>query len=344
MIGELLTSFDNQLWGWVSALVNILAYSWLGSGVFRTLLTLFLVAYGWAIMTGRIQSPIEESIKRLILVTVIATMLLFPYEIISVRLYPLFSEAPFGLAAMLPAAPTAFGGWAGTIQAPSIYTSLGDILESGLVTAGGLVSDGDGWVLPILHAVCILVSTIIVVGYATFLILLAKFAIALLVGLTPLFLVTLLFQTTRGMFERWLGLLINYSLVPIFALAILSFATLWMTRQLNNLIAAGADPSFADVGAYVIASCVSFLLLLQVTQLASSIGGGLALSTLGTAGAAFNVARGQVSRVTALVQQKREGRKADQRDKANAERQNSEAQYRATVSRDLSKIASHPSR
>ncbi len=340
MISELLTSFDLQLWGWVSSLVNILAFSWLGSGVFRSLLTLFIVAYGWAILTGRIQSPIEESIKRLILVTVIATILLFPYETISVLLYPLFSEAPFALAAMLPAAPTAFGGWAGTINAASIYTSLGDILESGLVTAGGLVTDGDGWVLPVLHAVCVLVSTIIVVGYAAFLIVIAKFAIALLIGMTPLFLVMLLFQTTRGVFERWLGLLINYSLVPLFALAILSFSTLWMTRQLNNLTAAGPDPSFADVGAYVLASSVSFLLLLQVQQLASSLGGGLALSTLGTVGAAFGAVRGQVSRITNVVTAARDGRKSAEREKASAERQRSEDQFRSTVSRDLSKIAS----
>jgi len=340
VIDTFLSGLDGQLLAWMTQLVTVLRGSWLGGGFLRSVLVLVVVLYGWALLTGRIKAPIEESIKKVIVLTIIVTVLMFPQQVIVNNLYPFFADSPFRLAALLPQAPTAGGGFGGFISTSSIYTALDDILESAFVTAGGILTDGDGWVIPLVHALFIMVSTIVLIGYSAFLIVLCKMAIALLMGLSPIFIASLLFSATKGLFERWLGLLFSFALLPIFALALLSFCTQWMTRQLNALTTAGPDPTATDVAIYALATVVSFLLVLQVTQMCASIGGGLALSTTGAAGSAFSAARGQVQRVAGWNQQRVANKQNAVRQRGTAERQRSQDEWRTSVSRDLNRVAS----
>lgn len=339
MISSFLSGLDAQLLAWVQQLNYTLSYSWLGTGLFRTIVAVFVVVFGYRVLMGYSQAPIQESTRKFLLLVVIAVCVMYPYFVIMGVLYPFFGQEPFNLAAMLPNAPTSWGGWGGTISGSAIYSRLDDILESAFVTAGGMMTDGDGWVMPTIHGLIIMVSTILAVGYAAFLIIMAKFAIALLVGLSPIFLICLLFDTTKGLFERWLGLLFNYALVPIFTLAILSFGTQWMTRQLNNLTAGGPDPAMSDVAAYALAAVILFLLLLQVMQICASIGGGLALSTMGVAGAAFNGARGQIARVGAFANQQRAKREGARRERSTTDRQAQTAAWQASVSNALNRMS-----
>jgi len=187
-----------------------------------------------------------------------------------------------------------------------------------------------GWTNPIpaILALMILIATLLMVGMGAFLIVVAKMAIALLVGLSPIFLISLLFKTTRGLFERWLGLLFNYSLIPILALALMSFGTQWMVRQLEVLVAMGSVPSVADAAIYTLAAMISFLLMLQIPQMAATIGGGLALSTMGAAGSVGSAARRQIQRIGAKrghSDQDRKNREA-QRDREKREQQNADRQ------------------
>ena len=51
--------------------------------------------------------------------------------------------------------------------------------------------------------------------YSTFLLILSKLAIALLLAVAPLILLLLIFDNTRGFFEGWLRQLANYALIPL---------------------------------------------------------------------------------------------------------------------------------
>lgn len=339
MIDTFLSGLDLQLHVWVSMLSTRLTSTWIWAGFFRSAVILVVVLYGWAMITGRIKDPIEESVKKLLVLTVVATILLFPEATIVTRFYPFFAHSPFDLAATLPSAPDSLGGFVGLINTTTIYSRLDDILEVAFVTAGGIMTDGEGWITPFVHSVFIMVSTLILVGYSAFLIVLSKMAIALLAGLSPIFIASLLFSSTKGLFERWLGLLFNYALVPIFALALLSFSTGWVVRQLNALTAAGGDPTSADVAIYVIATLVSFLLMLQVPQMCASIGGGLAVSTMGAAGAAFSKARGQAQRIAGWNQQRVANKESAQRQRVADDRQRSKDEWRQSASRGLSSTA-----
>ncbi len=331
MIQEFLGGLDAQLLAWVGHLLTALQTQWTGAGFLRAAIILAVVGYGYGILMGWVKSPIEDSIAKFLLITFVAVTLTFPVVIILDNVYPFFARGPFELAGLLPAAPPHLGGWGGLIDETTIYSRLDEVLETAFVTAGGMIAES-GWTNPIpaILALMILIATLLMVGMGAFLIVVAKMAIALLVGLSPIFLISLLFKTTRGLFERWLGLLFNYSLIPILALALMSFGTQWMVRQLEVLVAMGSVPSVADAAIYTLAAIISFLLMLQIPQMAATIGGGLALSTMGAAGSVGSAARRQIQRIGGAKRgrdsdQDRKNREA-QRDREKREQQNADRQ------------------
>ena len=64
--------------------------------------------------------------------------------------------------------------------------------------------------------------TLVSVAYALYLLVLSKIALAILLGLAPLFFLFLLFDATRDFFVHYLRQVFNFALIPIFTAAVLS--------------------------------------------------------------------------------------------------------------------------
>jgi type IV secretion system protein VirB6 len=114
-----------------------------------------------------------------------------------------------------------------------------------------------------------------VVGGAV--LLLNKIAIALFIGLGPLFILCLLFDFTKGLFQRWLF----YGIGTMFSLAVLSF----MVTIAANMVQAVTLSILAKYSAALFAACTFDPSALQgaggITSMAMQQGGlGLLLSTL----------------------------------------------------------------
>jgi type IV secretion system protein VirB6 len=121
-------------------------------------------------------------------------------------------------------------------------------------------------------------------GYAGMLIVLSKIAVALLLALGPAFILLLIFNNTRGLFEGWLRTLLNYAVIPAFVYTLLAFLLALAERPLANLEQnSGITQSLLDgVAPFALVTFISILLLMQVMNMAASITGGLSLSTMGS--------------------------------------------------------------
>jgi type IV secretion system protein VirB6 len=180
-----------------------------------------------------------------------------------------FYNAPAQLAAAV------IGGSdpVGTIDA---IWDRGGAVASQMWTKGGVT----GWGYYLMGAVVwVLVGLLCV--YAMFLIALASIASSLLLAIGPLFIVMLLFDSTRRLFDAWVAQLANYALITI--LTVMSAALLLrvVASYAAQTAARGAALLTVDALDMLLIAMLVFLMLRQIMPIASSLAGGLSLTSMG---------------------------------------------------------------
>lgn len=177
------------------------------------MVTIWIIFQGWLIVTGRSREPMMSLVTqsmRVVLITLLASSFTFAGEDIADLLGNTLPRAVTGLVSVDEADP------AEQIDQNLALMQLTTSLMDGYAASAG----ADAWQEEIRKATTM--STLGVAGPAVIggaLLLTYKVALALFVGLGPLFIMTLLFNSTKGMFSKWL----NYGIGTIFSLAVLSF-------------------------------------------------------------------------------------------------------------------------
>ena len=129
----------------------------------------------------------------------------------------------------------------------------------------------------------IIFLTVVTVGYALFLLILSKFAIAIILAIGAMFLVLYLFNTTRTLFSSWVNSLFNYALIPILTFSLLHLMLRIMKSYTDELAVAAASGkmTFADVPGFFLFGVITLVVLMQVPNMAAGLAGGLGLTTAG---------------------------------------------------------------
>ena len=126
-----------------------------------------------------------------------------------------------------------------------------------------------------------------------FLILLSKIMTAVLLAIGPLFIISLLFNTTQRWFESWLGMVVNYGLILVIGAAIGQLMISLGDHYIDGM--SGGDgrtlANLADAAMLCIVYALCILVVKQVPSVASALGGGVALATQGAIGSALSATR-----------------------------------------------------
>lgn len=168
--------------------------------------TLFVVLYGYLVMTGQVQHLYTTAIRTVFLIGFVTYTALnwdwFSY------LYDLFTQTPDLFSGVLSLGRDA-------------KSSLDELYDRGMDTAFSIWSrSGFDLALWGLGAVVFGV-TLWLVGFAVFLLLLARLLVAVTLGLGPIFVAFCLFDATRQWFKNWIG-----SLVTLVIFQLLIYASL----------------------------------------------------------------------------------------------------------------------
>lgn len=227
---------------------------------------LYIVIMGFGVMRGLVDTPLnyflESVVKLAIIYGLVTSWPLFSFYIVDV-----ITNTPDALAGVISGSPTA--GNTATQQIGGIYNRV--------VQSASYAMSQRGIFQPYILGIIILLPSTLMMIYALFLILLSKIAIAVLVGVAPIFILMLMFKVTSKMFEAWLRQVINYTLVIVFSVSILG-----ITNDITTTVV-GVIPERGIVLGDTLPACIVFLLifllLMQVQNIASSLAGGLSLST-----------------------------------------------------------------
>ncbi|MHB1099489.1 MAG: TrbL/VirB6 family protein [Burkholderiales bacterium] len=144
------------------------------------------------------------------------------------------------------------------------------------------------------------ITTLLIAAY----IVMAKITTAVTLALGPLFISFALFESTKNYFNQFLNTLSQYATLIVLSVGVNSLIMSMFSQSASDLAKLGAGAQIADLTALFITGGIAIYILLQVPAWASSLAGGVALSTGGlnrtlmgaTAGKAWNLATMKQSR------------------------------------------------
>jgi type IV secretion system protein VirB6 len=237
-----------------------------------TLATIYVMAWGYLHLTGKITEPFEAGLKRIGLIALVlgVGLRLWLYNTVIVDT---FYNAPAQLAAAVIGASDPVG----TVDA--IWNSGGTV-ASNLWDKGGLwpsdigfrVAGGVVWGM--IAVLCV---------YAMFLIALSSIALAVLLALGPLFIAMLFFDATRRFFSAWIAQLANYAFITVLTVMVAALLLRIVQSYATQTMALGTAIKTVDALNMLLVALLVFLVLRQVMPIAGSLAGGASLSSFGVA-------------------------------------------------------------
>jgi len=121
-----------------------------------------------------------------------------------------------------------------------------------------------------------IISTVLICGVGMALILMAKFMLAITVCFGPIFIFCLLFESVQNLFTKWIGSIINYSLITV--LLTITFGLL-MNFYIHAITAAAQPNASTSILVPVVAcgliTVVAILVLKQIPEMAARWGDGV---------------------------------------------------------------------
>jgi len=235
-----------------------------------TLATVYVMAWGYLHMTGRVEEPFTTGLKRIVVLALVLGIGLRLWLYNSL-LVDTFYRAPAELAAAVVGASDPVA----TID--QIWQS-GGAVAGNLWAKGGIMSGDIGFYLAGALVWCLMG---ILCVYAMFLIALSSIALAVLLALGPLFIALALFDATRRLFAAWLAQLAAYGLITILTVMVGALLLQIVQSYAAQTAARGAAIETVDALDMVLVAVLVFLVLRQVMPIAAALAGGLAPSSFG---------------------------------------------------------------
>ncbi|MFO1464338.1 MAG: type IV secretion system protein [bacterium] len=232
----------------------------------RLMLVAYFALYGMAVLQGFVPLSMGALAKHIVKVGIVYSVAT-NWGTFTVFCYNLFTSGPDKLMGAL------VGG-----SNPS--AQLGVVFDKGMSSASLIYENAGKFDMGQMSvAFVLMISTVLLTAYGLFLLVLSKLGLAVLLSLGPIFVPFALWSSTKGLFQAWLNYLINYALIPVITLGILGLIISILDDAVQKIQAVGDRPLIYHTFPFLLTGSITVLLLAQVTRLASTLGGGVALST-----------------------------------------------------------------
>ncbi|HAT9646623.1 TPA: hypothetical protein JBD48_02660 [Legionella pneumophila subsp. pneumophila] len=236
------------------------------------MIVLYIVLMGYATARGLIKTPQQELFKFVFRVGFIY-MAAMNWGFFASYIKDLFVVGSETISTTLMQAVHS------EFRVGTINQGLQNVLNEVLTLGGELFDVGSFRKLtPYFAGIMVFLSGCITVGLAFIEIVIAKLMCAVTLCTAPLFICFALFDQTKSFFERWLGVLVGFSLVLVFVSSVVGLSTHllhWVTNSMLN------NPEQMKSAIWVPIFIVAALCVMGITQAANigkSIGGALCTS------------------------------------------------------------------
>lgn len=253
-------------------------------------LTINFLFYGVAIMHGKIEMPVldflGQALKIALISAIAANTGLYQEQIAEILV-----SMPDDLTAAI------FRG-----GSPVSITQSMDKVMKNAATTTSTISNGSSY-LPTTESIKNFVValfmfgvSILFIGLSAIVLMVVKAAMALLAAVGPIFIISLLFERTKGLFDRWLGLLLNYTLLMTLFTIVFNIVVKMVLMVGNKTLEwlSGRDVNiFTILGGYVLFFFACGFVIWQLPTISTALSGGFGLQFGGPISAIRNAASSQ---------------------------------------------------
>jgi type IV secretion system protein VirB6 len=280
---QFFTWLNGQLAAYVSANAARVASAIEPAAV--TLATIYIMMWGYLSLTGRIQEPIWEGVRRILIIGIVLGigLRLWTYNDVAVDT---FTHGPDQLAA-------AILGSSSTVSVVDQIWVDGNLTAEQLLSKGSVLNANFAYYLAGFLVYLLVGLTVVTTA---FLLALSKVALALILALGPIFVVLLFFDATKRFFEAWVAQLANYALVTLLATLAAALLLSVLRSYTKNTASLGGAITIAEGARVCIASALVFLIMRQVMSIAAGLASGIALSSFNAVSGLVNWAMGGAKR------------------------------------------------
>jgi type IV secretion system protein VirB6 len=235
-----------------------------------TVATVYVMAWGYLHLTGKIDEPVVTGLKRILVMALIlgVGLRLWLYNTLIVDT---FYNAPTQLA-------SAMVGGADPVGTIDTIWERGGAVAGNLWDKGGVLTGDFGFYLAGAMVWCLMGVLCV---YAMFLIALSSIALAVLLALGPLFIALLFFDATKRFFAAWIAQLANYAFITVLTVMVAALLLQVVQSYATQTAARGTAILTVDALHMVLMAVLVFLVLRQVMPIASGLAGGITLNSFG---------------------------------------------------------------
>jgi type IV secretion system protein VirB6 len=237
-----------------------------------TLATIYVMAWGYLHLTGKIDEPVIAGLKRILVLALILGMGLRLW-LYNTLIVDTFYIAPTQLAAAM-------------VGGADPVATIDAIWDRGGAVAGILWTKGSSslsWGSPGFFIASTLVWCLIglLCVYAMFLLTLSSIALSVLLAVGPLFIALLFFDATKRFFAAWMAQLANYALITVLTVMVAALLLQIVQSYTTQTAALGTSIHTVDILHMLLVAALVFLVLRQVMPIAGGLAGGVSLSSFG---------------------------------------------------------------
>lgn len=259
--------------------------------VATTMLLIYMILWGWSMMRGVISEPVTDGVSRILRLTFIVAVALNLGRY-NTYIGDFLWNSPDALASVVT------GGAATPLTSvqylDKLLSQMFDYGNAYYQAAWADSSFGIPDLGKLVGAVLVWGAGVLTTGYGAFLYALAKMALAIILAVGPIFVLLLIFEPTKRFFDAWIGQALNYVFMVMLTAAAIALILAVLSTYLGSPAATAATTTteIAGIIPAVVFALIGFLVLMQVASIASALGGGVAVGTLGAVGWAYGKALG----------------------------------------------------
>ncbi|RYV04165.1 type IV secretion protein [Shewanella sp. OPT22] len=241
--------------------------------LFSSLMVIWIAIWGYSMMMGKSDAPLQEGFFRILRVGFILALGLTASRY-NQTVVTFLSDTPQTLASIVTGSPSQDA--AGLLD--RLFTQIFALADTSW-RQGGVMNGNFG--MYFLAIAVVLIGSCLTLLVAFF-ILLSKVMVSILLAVGPAFFVLLLFQATQRFFESWLGMVLNFGFVLLLGVAsgqLMTSVAADYLQQISNNHSTVSTLSDSSMLCIVLGLCI--LVMKQIPAMAAALGGGVAIAANG---------------------------------------------------------------
>lgn len=244
---------------------------------FSPMVTSFLIIYcfiwGWALLNGSVKEPFMDGVRRIVRISFIAGLAM-SVGVYNGLIVDTFWNIPDALGKLIAPGSTS------TPEAAFSFLDrvLDDFYDQGNVfyqKASGLKLSNFGLVI---IAIAIWVSGIAITCGAFILLLAVKVVLACMLAIGPIAIAMVTFEATKKFCDQWISLVASAIAGSLLTIIFINLVLVVLNKYIEKV---GADIDIPSALPLLIFGVIATVYYIQIPQLASTLGGGAAVGSLG---------------------------------------------------------------